>query len=39
MIFYDYRKRDSKLQELICDGGYANSFRKDDFTSHIPSYS
>lgn len=31
-------KRDFKLKELICDGGYANFFRRDDFTSHVTSH-
>lgn len=31
-------KRDLKLRELICDRGYANSFRRDDFTSQAASH-
>lgn len=36
MIFPDYGEK-SKSEELVYDGGYANSIRKDDFTSYVPS--
>lgn len=36
--FLNMGKRDLKLRELICDGGYANSFRRDDFISLVVSH-